>query len=264
MPIPARLVQKQRLAQNAVSALATKTVTQAVPDLSRLSQAEAGGVLRTVATGTLGTIGNIATTVGVESYREYSQWAIAEKIAKDTFTPSRLDNLVDSVSRAVDPVVGNAMAKFSQGMFVDAAIALTAGVSREVTNFYRETVAVNSQRDPRVVSYQRITSADACAFCLYIATQTENTSWANDSGYHDHCGCSSAPVFKGDEPITTDYLGAFDAEVSQARDEIIADYTEKRALAPDLRQRNFFRAYPETAVNTENILARIRASSGRS
>lgn len=264
MPIPARLIQKQRIAQNAVSALATKTVTQAVPDLSKLSQAEAGGVLRTVATGTLGTIGNVATTVGVESYREFSQWAVAENIAKDTFTPSRLDNLVDSVSRAVDPVVGNAMAKFSQGMFVDAAIALTAGVSREVTNFYRETVAVNSHRDPRVVSYQRITSANACAFCLYIATQTENTSWANDSGYHDHCGCSSAPVFKGDEPYQADYLSEFDDEVGVAMREIRDLGDELRPIRVSMKDREFFALHPEAAMNTENILARIRASSGRS
>ena len=262
MPIPETLIRKQKIAQNALSGLAGRTVTQAVPDLSKLSQQEAGGVLRTVTAGTLGTFGQASTVLGRDAYADYSAWAVESKIAKDTYKPTLLTGLASAISESSNAIVGYSMVKFQQGMFEDAATALTAGIMREVGNLYRDTVGLNSKRDDRVEYYQRVASANSCAFCLYMATQVP-VSFESDPGYHDHCGCSTVPVFKGDEQYIADYYEEFDGEVFNARKDIIADYRAKRDLAPDLRTRNFYRKFPETAVNTENILARIRASTGR-
>lgn len=263
MQIPTSLIAKNRLAQNALSGLAGRTVAQAIPDLSKLSQQEAGGVLRTVANGTLGTFGQAATVAGAESYDAYSAWAISEKVAKDSYKPTILTGLSSIVAQSADPLIGHSMVKFQQGMFEDAATALTAGVMREVTNLFRQTVAENANRDSRVKYYQRVASPTSCAFCLYVATQAANSSWANDDGYHDHCGCSTVPVFSAADEYRPAYYEDFADDVGVAQREI---RDVSRQLLPErvgMRQKQFFAKYPEAAMNTENILARIRASTGR-
>lgn len=272
MPIPTRIIQKQRLAQRAIGDLAGKSVEKLIPDLSTLSQSEAGGALRKISAGALGGFGNAAMMAGVETYSAYSNWAVEEKIAKPTYTPSLIKNIADAVTTDVEPLVGYSMAKYSQGLFVEAAAALVSGVTRYVNNYYRETVAENASRDRRVLYYQRVASMDACAFCLLIATQSRNSDWANDDGYHDHCSCSTVPVFSGGGAYRPDYYDTFDDKVYAARKELISYQQEVRpAWEADWKaqggrmgknlSRDFFRAYPDAAVNTENLVARIRSAS---
>lgn len=274
MPVPEAIVRRGAKAQEAISTLAGKTAAQALPDLSTLSRYDAGGVIRTVATGTVGAFGQASTATGVQTYGEFQGWASSSGLLKKKYAPTALANFGSTITEMVDPLVGRSMAAHSQGLFEEAAAYLTAGIVREVTNVYRQTIGENSSKDPNVTWYQRVASADACAFCSFIAATTENTQWADDDGYHDHCGCTTVPVFEGDGGYRPDYYDALDSDIAQAQAEIRDLYDRERPGWQDKWQasggrmgknlnRDFLKAFPQAATNTENILARIRANTGR-
>jgi hypothetical protein len=274
MPIPEALIRRGSKAQAAIAELAGSTAAKALPDLSKIARYEAGGVLRTIATGTVSAFGQASTATGVQTYGEFQNWAASSGLLKTKYAPSTLSGFGKSVPEIVDPLVGRSMAAHSQGLFAEAATFLVAGISREVTNLYRQTIGENSSRDPNVTWYQRIASADACAFCAYIAAVTENTQWADDDGYHDHCGCTTAPVFEKDGGFRPDFYDTIDSDIANAKSEITDLYNAERPawqaqwqasggrMGKNLK-RDFLKAFPEAATNTENILARIRANTGR-
>lgn len=260
MPIPQSLITQQKAAQNALSTLAGQTAAKAVPDLSTLSQQQAGGVLRTVTTGTLNAFGTAATATGAESYAAYSDWAIESGVTRQTYTPSTVPKLSDVVMERVGPLVGYSMAAFSEGNFEGATVNLITGLSREVSNIYRQTIAFNSQNDNRVLYYQRVASPTACGFCALIAVKTAMDSGGEDfDGYHDHCGCSNVPVFKGDYGFYPDYYDDLEREINQATTDI-RDYRAENPRPSGMKSKAYFSAFPDAAMNTSNIAARVRAN----
>lgn len=258
MPIPQALVERQKRAQAALSGVAGRSVARALPDLSKLSQNDAGGVLRTVATGSLDTFAKASTAAAVQSYDEFSAWAVEAKIAKDTYRPQVLPTLTKFVSEAINPLVGQSMVSFQQGAFEAAADFMIAGLMRYVQNAYRETIAFNSSADKRVIYYQRVASADACPFCALIASTAKYSEWANDDGYHDHCDCSTVPVFAGDDDYRPDYYSTFEDEVATAQSEIRDTYAAAKEADPSMRKKQFFQAHPDAAMNTKNIVNAMR------
>lgn len=232
MAIPLDVVNKDKATLNTVSTLAGTAVTNILPDLSTLSQDEAGGVIRTVAMGVIDQFGNAATQAARLSYDEMSLAAIDELIYQNSRAGRRsgIDLLnaranavrreaylakpikvSKAIAQEIDPIVGQSMKQFSQGMFVESATALGYSVQRAIANIYRDTMVTNSIRDPRVSGYQRVASANACAFCM-VVTLNQYTSFEESGGYHDHCSCSTVPIFRGSSAVRPDYYDTFDTE----------------------------------------------------
>ena len=236
MAIPLDAVESDKALLTKVSTLASESVTRALPDLSPLSSQEAGGVIRTVATGVLASVGEVATQTARQSYDSMSLAALDALILENGRRGIRSDlallNARAAAMRAeayvakpvvvrrivettLDPIVGNSMMKFSQGAFVEAGTALASAISRAVSNVYRDTIVTNSQNDPRATGYQRVASSDACAFCLVVCLN-QYTSFDEAGGYHDHCSCSTVPVFSGMSAVRPDYYNDFQSIYAQA------------------------------------------------
>jgi hypothetical protein len=166
-----------------------------------------------------------------------------------------------SLAQDTASTLGWALAPLFTETESDVLTRLTGGLIRLVAGFDRETVNVNSTRDPFAGRSKRVARPDACAFCAYMSVATENLH-ETTSKYHDHCRCYPVPFWEtvGIPPLPQ--AAKWEEAASRARNAIEADYWEKRKLAPDLRRRNFYRKFPETAINTENIIARMRAELG--
>ena len=244
MAIPLDSVERDKRVLNSVSSLAGVAVKRALPDLSTLSQQDAGGVIRTVATGVISQFGEAATEAARLSYDNMTAAAIDALIVENSRRGIRAGAQILTaranamrIAGEVDPLVGQSMKQFSQGLYVESASALSVGVQRAVANIYRDTMISNSQADPRVSGFQRVASATACAFCM-VVTLNQYTSFEESGGYHDHCSCSTVPIFKGSSPVRPEYYGAFEQEYRQGT----VDAQSSKA---------------------EDILAAIRVSTGR-
>jgi hypothetical protein len=84
-------------------------------------------------------------------------------------------------------------------------------VQYETARPFRETVTINSRRDPASVGWQRISSG-GCKFCRMLAGRgavyKETTA---RFASHPHCGCTAAPVFDGQpgpEASTIQYVAS--------------------------------------------------------
>lgn len=71
---------------------------------------------------------------------------------------------------------------------------------RHVLNGGRDTVRASVAADPRGTGWVRVTSANACGFCLMLAGRDDTVYSAEtaDFGSHDNCDCSVEPVYGGD------------------------------------------------------------------
>jgi hypothetical protein len=79
----------------------------------------------------------------------------------------------------------------------DQTLVKVAGaVGRHVLNAGRDTVLKSMQADPRARGWRRVTSGMACSFCSMLASR--GAVYGKDSvefQAHDHCSCSSEPVW---------------------------------------------------------------------
>lgn len=77
-----------------------------------------------------------------------------------------------------------------------AAKALVAGgLQRRIANVSRLTVAQSSIQDPAARGWQRV-GAGGCDFCAMRLGGAVYTEASADFESHDHCRCSSEPVFE--------------------------------------------------------------------
>ena len=138
---------------------------------------------------------------------------------------------------------------------------ITGGLIRLVSGFDRSTIDANVGRDPFAGKSKRVARPDACAFCAYMSVNTDNTD-EDTKRYHDHCRCYPVPFWDTVGVPQLPYEARWEAAAEDARNAIERDYHEKRKLAPDLRRQNFYKKFPETAINKTNILTRMRIELG--
>lgn len=237
MATRAELIAQDRELLHSSMALAGSATERLIPDLSRLGQQEAGGVVRTVATGVVDQFGNVAAQTAAVSYAKLRELGVSDFLANDMIRRGTAERLLKQVSdfavkpvsftsaELVAPVVGQTMKKFSQGQFLEAQSFLAESIARVVGNVYRDTQATNSERDPASTSYQRVASATACAFCLVVSLN-EYTSFDESGGYHDNCGCSTVPIFRGQSAYRPDYYDEFQTIYEQGRADAGSDKAE--------------------------------------
>ena len=171
--------------------------------------------------------------------------------------PSIGDRLAADLGYALAPMFAPDGYESPVLVFLDR---LGAAVGGRVAAGDRETMMLSSAADPSSYGVRRFARPGACGFCAYLssieATVYEDTHWHND------CTCVNVPWWEDNPLPEAQYMDRFSTAADAARAAILADYKAKRELAPDLRGRNFYRKFPETALNTKNIVSRMRADLG--
>lgn len=144
---------------------------------------------------------------------------------------------------------------------VSALLERVGGVvQRHVAAGDRQTLMLTANADPLSKGVRRFARPASCGFCAYLSSM-EATVYA-DTDWHRNCHCVNVPYWEDNPLPNAEHMDRFEEAAGKAREAILADYREKRKLAPDLRMRNFYKKFPETAVNTKNIAARMRADLG--
>jgi hypothetical protein len=82
----------------------------------------------------------------------------------------------------------------------------------------RMTIIGNVNRDRQALGWQRVTSGDPCAFCRSLAGRgaVYKTEKSASFDAHDHCACSTEPLYRGDEPRRQN--AAYAAEFKSAQE----------------------------------------------
>lgn len=228
--LPSKLVFRTKSAQTKLASTAVNAARRLLPDLSTLSQQNAGGVIRKVSVATVDTFGKVALQVAQESYKDL------RAVAVSTAYTSQL--LKFQAEQVVDPLIGASMLVYQQGKFAEAESLILNGLDRAVSDVFRQQMVQDSYDDSQATGYQRVPSPDCCAFCAVVALN-EYTSFDESGGYHNACGCTTIPIFKT--------LGAFRPSYY---DQLESDYTDATASVD--------------STKTEDILAAMRQQSGRS
>jgi len=251
-----QLIRLAREHQAIISDAATLAVRETQAALTLASELKSGvgyGVLREAIPEILTTYSAVVGTVDEVYYTNLREQAgITSR-----FTASAKP--VDWAEIA-EPISGFAIARTIEQKPLSATVSLIGGsVSAQLFNYSRENVAYNSSRDPSPTEYRRITRPKACDFCLYMATgfkgDGSNSEYKN---FHDSCGCIDVPVFAGQRFEEPEYYNEFKQETAQAEARIQEIRAAARAESPGMKDRDFFRKYPEAALTTPNIVKQVR------
>jgi len=88
----------------------------------------------------------------------------------------------------------------------EALVAASRSASRHVLNGGRDALYADVDKDEIALGYARVTDGDPCYFCAMLASRgpaykTGRSAFYAEGGgkYHDGCGCTVEPVFKGSE-----------------------------------------------------------------
>lgn len=179
------------------------------------------------------------------------------------FTPSPVSYDWDEFG---ETVVGFAGARIVEKAPFGATATLVAGaVAAELNNFSRIIIEEFGSQDPAQVGFERVTGPNPCEFCLFMASVAEASRFTQAEGrvdYHSNCSCVDVPIFEGqvfDRPASYDRM---EETFGEARSHLDIMSELAREQRPDLGPRNRFRAFPEAAQNTRNIMREIRAVDG--
>lgn len=158
------------------------------------------------------------------------------------------------------PISGFAISRTIDELDFNATTTLVAGnVAAELFNSHRENISFNANRDPVRPRYRRITRPGACDFCLYMAVGFEGDGSNEEyKNYHTNCRCVDVAVFPGQRFTEPSYYDDFRGELAIARTRIQARRAAARAVSPGMRDRDFFRQYPDTAITTPNLVREVR------
>ncbi|HLR93008.1 MAG TPA: hypothetical protein VK053_00650 [Jiangellaceae bacterium] len=170
------------------------------------------------------------------------------------FVPASLAEVEGLTTWAATPLFSNDQAA--------AWERVTGLLQKAIADHDRATVEGNVDRDPIGRGWRRRASADACAFCAYMAVAVGNLRGPLDEAeaseaYHDHCNCVPVPVLDGDtlpeQPNGDAWLDTFQAAYDAVDREQRAAYRRWTG-----RRHDFLRAHQDLTLTTKNILARAR------
>ena len=270
-----RSVNKHQQNMARVNVLAqneARNVLSVLPDMTFNQQAT--HVRNTVPT-IISKYGNVASLVALTHYNEMRslQPADYELEPFNATIPNNID--------FADPVynmMGYAIAINSNKGVNAMTSFLIEELTLHVSNYDRETIRYNAENEPKTVRIQRVAEPKACAFCRTLAaagvvyeglTWDENiVEYAND--WHSNCNCSTEVIYSNADgkfedfikppyydTIEKEYKQAYDAQ-SAIRQQIIDDHLSDF----DGSYRKLFKAYPEAATTTKNVVAQMRKISG--
>jgi len=147
-----------------------------------------------------------------------------------------------------------------------ATQALIAGaISAELNEFSRIMIREFGSMDSVRVSFERVVGPNPCEFCLFMAAVADAQRFAKAEGsvdYHSKCSCVNVPIFEGQEFDRPASYDAMEETYGEARTRIDALDALAKNQAPDLRNKNRFKLFPESSQTTNNIMREIRSVDG--
>lgn len=174
-------------------------------------------------------------------------------------------------ARLASPSIGGALAAdlgvallplFTPAEYPDPVKSFLSGlggvIQRHVAAGDRDTMLLSASNDPISRGVRRYARPGACAFCAYLASVVDVVD--DDVTWHRNCHCVSVPWWTDNPPPRSeDHERWADAAV-RAQKELHRMQVELKP--PNMRRRNFFKAHPELAINTKNIVRLMRADLG--
>ena len=251
------LIQQAREHADVLGVVATEAVAvsnSVLETANRLEFGRAAGLIRETVPEIVSNFGLLASQIAAAYYDEAR---VAAGIPEDGYNARTIDQDYAKIS---EPIAGLAIKRVKEGVALEATQALIGGIIwSELYNTDRETVKFNANGDPQGTKYRRVTRPGACDFCLYMAAGFEgdgsNSEYKN---YHSHCRCVDVPIFPGQRFDEPSYYDDFRIDLGLARNRI----QEKRAIAreanPGMRDRDFFRKYPDLSITTKNLVKEVR------
>jgi hypothetical protein len=248
-----RLAREHRRVIGDAASLAVRETQTAIATADALLSGAGYGLVRESLPEILATYGAVVGTIDVAYYSNLRERAGVTR--PYVATASTVD-----WERVASPITGFAIQRTVERQPLSATLSLIGGaVSAELFNYSRENVVFNSRRDPSPVGYQRITRPNACDFCMYMATGFEGDGSGQEyKNYHQGCGCVDVPIFQGQRFEEPGYYTDFRNDTAEARNRIQEIREAAMAESPGMRDRDFFRKYPEAALTTPNIVRQVR------
>lgn len=93
------------------------------------------------------------------------------------------------------------------GLDAEAGSRLAEVVQLNTARPFRDTTTMNVRQDPAAAGWKRIASADACRFCLGLASK--GAVYKKDTvtfAAHDACHCTASPVWSTDDTVEASVL----------------------------------------------------------
>lgn len=249
-----------RLALNANTTLAVNETNKVLAELDGATPYVFAGVTRETLPIIVDTFSPTSEVIGQGMFRAAQENAGLKPSA------NLLDSGLDGTKQIQD-AISYSTSQVAKGSTFEAVAAVLAGAMQKViADYYRETIRVNS--NAKNVKYRRVAAANACAFCMYAATEFDSTFKDQFDGYHNDCHCMNVPMF--DDIEMPDYYADFEEQVATGvgqvrrdREIVEAAYRETHT---DFKWKQFF-ATPDgskVSFTLENYLREIRKASGRS
>lgn len=150
--------------------------------------------------------------------------------------------MADRPTRVViDGTVRWAVSPLTEGHEGDVLDRLSGAAQRYIMNQGRDTVVLNSARDPHPGRWARVPSGPTtCGFCLSLASRGPVYRSAETAGeathYHDRCDCTPVQIWSGDDlpdgydpdALYVEYRAARDATDSGSLDVIARELDADR------------------------------------
>lgn len=269
-----RSVNKHQANMQRVNILAqneARKVLSVMPDMTFNQQAS--HVRNTIPT-VISKYGAVAALVGATHYNEMrSLQPVSFELEPYTATVPTTFNFDDTIYN----MMGYAIAKNSNEGLSAMTAFLVDELTLHVSNYDRKTIQYNASNEPKYVKIQRVAEARACAFCRTLAAAGvvyEGIVWDEDvvqyaDDWHSNCHCSTETIYSNAdgkfEPIEPSYYPAMKDEYQKAYDNQSAyrqSIIDEHLTEFDGSYRQLFKAYPDAAINTKNVVAQMRQVSG--
>lgn len=138
----------------------------------------------------------------------------------------------------------------------EAVNRLSGVVQKFVATADRETIRSAAKRDHLSTGVTRYATAGGCAFCALMSAQS-----ARGGHWHNNCRCVEAPSWQ-DAPAPASEVRDQHSEAAYGA---IAYLDKLKTENPDwtrMKSRQFFRKYPELAMNNKNLTRVMRELYG--
>lgn len=217
-----------------------------------------------------------------ERYGSVSAQAAAihyDELRNIAFQDTRVPNYVAATpalaySERIETVLDYGIASNFTDNRQKMATVLSSGITGIVSQYNRDTITVNSERDNQVglIKVQRVAEPGACAFCsmlavndiTYTGIQAEASIITYEDNYHDSCNCSVEVVFEGQERIKPPYYNKMEETYKEAEKRIISEgqsAAEAQGYS-DRGNREFLKNNPEYSFVSKNITRYMRDIGG--
>ena len=242
---------------------------KAIDDLTTIAIAEVVGVLTLIRDEPVNDFaGSLRTTLPVIA-SEFS--SAAQVVSTNYYDQTRaLSNPPTAYSaRTIDydsttpleGAIGLSISNVYRERPFETVVSLLAGnMQRIVAGADRENLFLNIDSDPGGKSFERVPSANGCAFCLTMAAVAEVRRTDSFSKYHDFCRCTSRVIFEGQSPTELPIYSQVRSAYSLANKELQRQREEVGYLS--FKRNVAAKKFPDLTLTTKNHLRLVRQITG--